>query len=69
VRFRAVFEAAPDRREALRELVGLWLDAPDQSPAPEALIRPVGAWQDEILNDFGAGQTSGPVGGSTPRRE
>jgi transposase len=63
VRFRAVFEAATGRRAALRSLVGLWLDILDQFPALEAFIRTFEAWQDEILNYFAAGQTSGPVEG------
>jgi transposase len=63
VRFRAIFEAAPDRRKALREFVGLWLDVLDQFPALESFIRTFEAWQDEILNYFEAGQTSGPVEG------
>jgi transposase len=63
VRFREVFETAPDRRKALREFVGLWLDILDQFPALEAFIRTFEAWQEEILNYFGAGQTSGPVEG------
>jgi transposase len=63
VRFREVFETAPDRRRALREFVGLWLDVLDHFPALEAFIRTFEAWQDEILNYFEAGQTSGPVEG------
>jgi transposase len=63
VRFREVFETAPDRRKALREFVGLWLDILDRFPALEAFIRTFEAWQDEILNYFEAGQTSGPVEG------
>jgi transposase len=63
VRFREIFDTAPDRRKALRALVGLWLDILDQFPALEAFIRTFEAWQDEILNYFEAGQTSGPVEG------
>jgi transposase len=63
VRFREVFETAADRRKALREFVGLWLDILDQFPALDSFIRTFEAWQDEILNYFEAGQTSGPVEG------
>src|SRR5262245_27954887 len=63
VRFRAIFETAPDRRRALRAFVGLWLDVLDHFPALESFIRTFEAWQDEILNYFEAGQTSGPVEG------
>jgi transposase len=63
VRFREVFEAAPDRRKALREFVGLWLDILDQFPALDSFIRTFESWQEEILNYFEAGQTSGPVEG------
>jgi transposase len=63
VRFRAIFETVPDRRRALREFVGLWLNMLDHFPALDAFIRTFEAWQDEILNYFEAGQTSGPVEG------
>jgi transposase len=63
VHFREVFETAPDRRRALREFVGLWLDILDHFPALEAFIRTFEAWQEEILNYFDSGQTSGPVEG------
>jgi transposase len=63
VRFRAVFETATDRRSALRRWVGLGVDVLDQFPALDAFIRTFEVWQDEILNDFETGQTSGPVEG------
>ncbi|MGH3514073.1 MAG: ISL3 family transposase [Pseudonocardiaceae bacterium] len=63
VRFRAVFETATDRRQALRDLVGVWVDVLDQFPALDAFIRTFEAWQEEILNYFESGQTSGPVEG------
>jgi transposase len=63
VRFRAIFETAPDRRTALREFVGLWLDILDHFPGLEAFIRTFETWQEEILNYFESGQTSGPVEG------
>jgi transposase len=63
VRFQQIFDTAPDRRKALRSLVGLWLDILDHFPGLEAFIRTFEAWQEEILNYFEAGQTSGPVEG------
>src|SRR5205823_9393474 len=63
VRCRAIFETAPDRRKALREFVGLWVDVLDQFPGLDSFIRTFEAWQDEILNYFDSGQTSGPVEG------
>ncbi len=63
VRFRAIFETAPDRRKALREFVGLWMDVLDHFPGLDGFIRTFEAWQDEILTYFEAGQTSGPVEG------
>lgn len=63
VRFRRIFDTAPDRRKALRELVWLWMDVLEHFPALDAFIRTFEAWQDEILNYFDARQTSGPVEG------
>jgi transposase len=63
VRFRRIFDAARDRRTALRELVWLWMDVLEHFPALDAFIRTFEAWQDEILNYFDARQTSGPVEG------
>jgi transposase len=63
VRFREVFETATNRRQALRSLVAVFLDILDDFPALDAFIRTFEAWQDEILNYFEAGQTSGPVEG------
>ena len=63
VRFRAIFETVPDRRRALRAFVGLWLDILDHFPELDSFIRTFEAWQEEILNYFEAGQTSGPVEG------
>lgn len=47
----------------MRAFVGLWLDILDHFPALDAFIRTFEAWQEEILNYFEAGQTSGPVEG------
>jgi transposase len=63
VRFRRIFDAALDRRTALRKLVWLWMDVLEHFPALDAFIRTFEAWQEEILNYFDARQTSGPVEG------
>jgi transposase len=63
VRFQEVFDTAPDRRQALRSLVALWLDILDDFPEMEPFIRTFETWQEEILNYFEARQTSGPVEG------
>jgi transposase len=63
VRFQRIFDTAPDRRKALRSLVGLFLDLLDHFPEMDRFIRTFEAWQQEILNYFDARQTSGPVEG------
>jgi transposase len=63
VRFGKIFDGARDRREALRALVGLFLDMLDDFPELEGFIRTFEQWQEEILNYFDARQTSGPVEG------
>ena len=62
-RFQRIFDTAPDRRQAHRALVGLFLDMLDFSPELEGFIRTFERWQEEILNYFDARQTSGPVEG------
>jgi hypothetical protein len=63
VRFQQIFDAAADRRSALWSLTGLWLDILEHFPEMDPFIRTFEAWQEEILNYFGARQTSGPVEG------
>jgi transposase len=63
VRFRKIFDTAPDRRKAHRALVGLFLDMLDDFPELDAFIRTFEAWQEEILNYFDARQTSAAVEG------
>jgi transposase len=63
VRFGRIFDTAPDRHKALRSLTGLWLDILDEFPELASFIRTFETWQEEILNYFDAGQTSGPVEG------
>jgi transposase len=63
VRFQQIFDTAPDRRQALRSLTGLWLDMLEDFPRMDSFIRTFETWQEEILNYFEARQTSGPVEG------
>src|SRR5262245_47244034 len=63
VRFQQILDTAPDRRQALRLLTGLWLDMLEDFPEMDAFIRTFEAWQEEILYYFDADQTSGPVEG------
>jgi transposase len=63
VRFQQIFDTAGDRKEALRALLGLYLDMLGDFPALDAFVRTFEAWQEEILNYFDARQTSGPVEG------
>jgi transposase len=63
VRFRQIFDTARDRREAQRSLIGLFVDMLEDFPELDAFVRTFERWQEEILNYFEAGQTSGPVEG------
>jgi transposase len=63
VRFRKIFDTAPDRRAAQRGLIGLFVDMLEDFPELDAFVRTFERWQEEILNYFDAGQTSGPVEG------
>ena len=63
VRFKTIFDTAPNRRKAGRELVALFLDAMDAFPDLEDFVLTYEHWQEEILNYFEARQTSGPVEG------
>jgi len=63
VRFQAIFDTAGGRRPAHRDLVGLFLDMTEEFPELDGFVRTFEAWQEEILNYFDAGQTSGPVEG------
>jgi transposase len=62
-RFKNIFDTAPDRRRALRDLVGLFLDLVEHFPELDDFLRTFERWQEEILNYFAARQTSGPVEG------
>ena len=63
VRFKIIFDTAPDRRKAARQLMALYLDATDAFPELEAFFRTYEQWQEQILNYFESGQTSGVVEG------
>jgi transposase len=63
LRFQKIFDTAQDRHKALRALVGLFLDMLDFSEELDGFIKTFEQWQEEILNYFDAGQTSGPVEG------
>jgi transposase len=63
LRFQKIFDTAADRRKALSALVRLFLDMLDFSAELDGFIRTFERWQEEILNYFEAGQTSGPVEG------
>jgi transposase len=62
-RFKAIFDTAKERRRALYELTGLFLDMVAQFPELDGFVRTFERWQEEILNYFAARQTSGPVEG------
>jgi transposase len=63
VRFKEVFDTAPDRRRAARELTGVFLDAMDAFPELEGFVVTYETWRDEILRYFDARQTSAGVEG------
>ena len=63
VRFQQIFDTARDRRRALRDLVGLFVDMLQDFPELDRFICTFEAWQEEILNYFDARQTSAPVEG------
>jgi transposase len=63
VRFQRIFDTAPDRRRALRSLVGLWLEILEHFPGMDPFICTFERWQEEILNYFDARQTSAAVEG------
>ncbi len=63
MRFREIFDTAPDRKRAARQLVELSLDAIEAFPELERFVLTYEHWQEEILNYFDARQTSGVVEG------
>jgi transposase len=63
VRFKTIFDTAVDRHEAARRLMGLFVDATDAFPELDKFFRTYEQWQEQILNYFDAGKTSGVVEG------
>ena len=63
VRFGAIFDTAPDRRRAARQLMELFLDAIEAFPELERFVLTYEDWEEEILAYFDARQTSGVVEG------
>src|SRR5437879_13074111 len=63
VRFKAIFDTAAHRRQAALALTALYLDATDAFPDLEKFFCTYEHWQEQILNYFEAGQTSGVVEG------
>jgi len=63
VRFKTIFDTATNRHEAALALTELYLDATDAFPELEGFFRTYEQWQEQILNYFEAGQTSGVVEG------
>jgi transposase len=63
VRFKAIFDTAANRRQAALALTRLYLDATAAFPELEEFFCTYEHWQEQILNYFEAGQTSGVVEG------
>jgi transposase len=63
VRFKEIFDTSTQRRQAALALTALYLEATDAFPELEAFFRTYEQWQEQILNYFEAGQTSGVVEG------
>jgi transposase len=63
VRFKEIFDTESYRRQAALALTELYLEATAAFPELEAFFRTYEQWQEQILNYFEAGQTSGVVEG------
>lgn len=63
VRFKTIFDTAPDRKTASQLLTELFLDAIEAFPKLEDFVRTYERWQEQILNYFNARQTSAAVEG------
>jgi transposase len=63
VRFKEIFDTASHRREAALALTELFLEAMDAFPELDTFVCTYERWQEQILNYFEAGQTSGVVEG------
>jgi transposase len=63
IRFKAIFDTATTRKKAALALTELYLDAIEAFPELDGFVRTYEKWQDQILNYFESGQTSGVVEG------
>jgi transposase len=63
VRFKTIFDTSSNRRQAALALTALYLDATDAFPELEKFFCTYEQWQEQILNYFEGGQTSGVVEG------
>src|ERR1700676_4718494 len=63
VRFKAIFDTALTRRQAALALTELFMDATDAFPELDRFVCTYEQWQEQILNYFESGQTSGVVEG------
>jgi transposase len=63
VRFKAIFDTASNRREAALRLTELFLDGMEAFPELDKFVRTYEHWEEQILNYFESGQTSGVVEG------
>lgn len=63
VRFKTIFDTAPNPKTASRLLTELFLDAIESFPELEDFVRTFERWQEQILNYFEKHQTSAAVEG------
>jgi transposase len=63
VRFKAIFDTATQPRQAALALTELFMDATDAFPELDKFVCTYEQWQEQILNYFESGQTSGVVEG------
>jgi transposase len=63
IRFKAIFDNSTSRQQAALALTELDLDATEAFPELASFFRTYEQWQEQILNYFESGQTSGVVEG------
>ena len=63
IRFKTIFDTASNRHQAALALTELFLDATDAFPELDKFVCTYEQWQEQILNYFESGQTSGVVEG------
>jgi transposase len=63
VRFKEIFDTAPNRKKAARDLCALYLQVADDGLDLEDFFVTYEDWQEEILNYFDDGHTSATVEG------